>query len=158
LHRKRLRLIGFDYATGGAYVVTACARERRCLFGDVDNDAMRLGTIGRIVADALEGMGTFHDGVYLDARVVMPNHVHAILVLDHPRHRPPPVPAVVGAFKARASRRAGMMLWQRGFHDRIIRSEQELTAFRQYIAENPLRWALDRENPARLRRPSDRAG
>ncbi len=65
---------------------------------------------------------------------------------------------IVGAFKARASRRAGQKLWQRGYHDRIVRSEEELFAFRRYIAENPLRCALDRENPARVRSVRGRAG
>lgn len=120
---------------------------------------MCLSTSGRVVADALAGMGVFHEGVDLDARIVMPNHVHAILLLDRDSPRgPPPVPAIVGAFKARASRRAGQRLWQRGYHDRIIRSEAELFAFRRYIAENPLRWALDRENPERVRSAKVRAG
>jgi putative transposase len=153
VRRKRLRLADFDYSTAGAYVVTVCARERRCLFGHVETDTMHLSRLGQMVADSLDGMVTFHEGVHLDARVVMPNHVHAIVVLEPTaQRRPPPIPAVVGAFKARASRRAGQTLWQRGYHDRIVRSDEELSAYRRYVMENPLRWALDRENPERGRR------
>lgn len=88
----------------------------------------------------------------------MPNHVHAILFLDRTRFRPPPVPAIVGAFKARASRRAGEPLWQRGYHDRIVRDEGELQALREYVLQNPRRWALDRENPTGGQRSRARAG
>jgi REP element-mobilizing transposase RayT len=103
------------------------------------------------------GIATFHAGVVLDVFVVMPNHVHAIVGIDR-RRRPPPLPAVVGAFKARASRAADRALWQRGYHDRIVRDETELAALREYIETNPLRWALDREHPERRGRPNARAG
>ena len=157
--RQRLRLKDFDYATPGGYFVTVCARDQRCVFGRIQGDLMTLNRLGRLVEDALDGIAEFHPGVDLDASVVMPNHVHAIVVVDRLRFRPPPVPAVIGAFKARASRRAGRALWQRGYFDRVIRTEVELLAFREYISTNPLRWALDRENPERKpREPADRAG
>jgi putative transposase len=60
----------------------------------------------------------------------------------------PPLPVVIGSFKSAVSRLAGGRLWQRSFYDRVIRSDSELRAFRQYVTDNPLRWALDRENPA----------
>jgi putative transposase len=134
--RKRLRLRGYDYGTPGGYLVTVVACQGLCLFGEVVGHAVELSPIGELVHLAMEGIGTFHHGVELDTFVVMPNHVHAIVFLDG-RRGPPPVPAVVGAFKARASRRADRALWQRGYHDRIIRSENELTAFRDYIETNP---------------------
>jgi REP-associated tyrosine transposase len=152
--RKRLRLDGYDYTTTGSYLTTIVARGRACLFGAVADDAVELSPIGVIVQLAAEGIGCFHPGVDLDAFVVMPNHVHAIVHLDR-RRRPPPIPAVIGAFKARASRRANRALWQRAHHDRIVRSERELTALREYIETNPLRWELDPENPGR--RPGGRA-
>jgi REP element-mobilizing transposase RayT len=155
--RKRLRLDVFDYATTGAYFVTVGARDGSCLFGEVADEVVELSPIGEIVEQAAEGMATFHAGVDLDAFVVMPNHVHAIVAIDR-RRRPPPLPAVVGAFKARASRRADRVLWQRGYHDRIVRDRHELAALREYIETNPLRWALDREHPRRRERPSGRAG
>ena len=135
--------------------MTVVARQRACLFGNVVEDAVELSPIGEIVQLAAEGIGSFHPGVELVTFVVMPNHVHAIVLLDR-RRRPPPIPAVVGAFKARASRRADRALWQRGYHDRIVRSEHELAALREYVETNPLRWALDPENPDP--RPTARAG
>jgi REP element-mobilizing transposase RayT len=147
--RKRLRLAEFDYATSGTYFVTVCARDRRCIFGRIEEDRMLLSRLGHIVEGALRGISDFHPGVGLDASIVMPNHVHAVVVLDRDQFRPPAVPAVIGAFKARASRRAGRALWQRSYFDRVVRSERELAAYRGYIETNPLRWAIDRENPER---------
>jgi REP element-mobilizing transposase RayT len=157
--RKRLRLERNDYGATGAYFVTVSARQQLGLFGRVVEDRVALSHTGRGVAAALEGIGSFHAGVELDRWIVMPNHVHLIVLLDRQRFRPPPVPAVVGAFKARASRRAGQALWQRGYYDRIIRDERELTTLRAYIEQNPVKWAVDLENPERVRRgPSTRAG
>jgi REP element-mobilizing transposase RayT len=96
--------------------------------------------------------------IALDAFVVMPNHFHGILLIRRatrasPLRRsgatPSSLGAVVGAFKAGCSRRAGRALWQRGYYDRVVRDEEELGAIRQYIADNPCKWATDRENPAR---------
>jgi putative transposase len=85
--------------------------------------------------------------VELDAFVVMPNHVHGIVWLPEATVFPP-LHLIIGSFKSAASRAAGRPIWQR-FHDRVIRDDQELAALRRYIAENPLRWAVDQENPAR---------
>jgi REP element-mobilizing transposase RayT len=146
--RKRLRLAGFDYASTGGYFVTVCTRGKECLFGQIEEYRMLLSPLGQVVEYALDGISDFHPGVELDASIVMPNHVHVIVFLDG-RLRPPPLPAVIGAFKARASRRAGYALWQRGYHDRIVRNESELAALGKYVEANPLRWAIDRENPER---------
>jgi len=155
--RRSLRLPGYDYRSTGVYFVTVCTRDRVCLLGEVTGDRMVLGSLGRLVRAAWVGVGRYHDAICLDALTVMPNHVHAIIVLDRAaERRPPPLPAVVGMAKARASRRAGFSLWQRGFHDRIVRDERELQALREYIETNPLRWALDRENPEH--RSGGRAG
>ena len=144
-NRTPLRLRAYDYASFGAYFITVCARDRASLFGTVRNDEIALSPIGRIVESSWWSIPVKHPGIDVDsAFVVMPNHVHGIVWV---RRRPTlPIPAVVGAFKGRASRLAGQPLWQRGYHDRIIRDETELDALRQYIADNPIRWAVDREN------------
>ena len=108
-------------------------------------------------------------GIDLDAFVVMPNHVHGILIL-HGRGtacRAPtmafgqPVPGsiatIVRSFKAAATRGVNLLrgtpgapVWQRGYYEHIIRSSGELDRLRAYIETNPLRWALDRENPRNM--------
>jgi putative transposase len=138
-------------ASSGAYFVTVCSRERACIFARVLDDRVDLSPIGGIVEESWFAIPRHHRGVQLDAFVVMPNHVHGIVALHRAGQvRPLPLPAIVGAFKGRASRIAGRRLWQRGYYERVIRGEEELGALREYIEQNPLRWALDRENPNHL--------
>jgi REP element-mobilizing transposase RayT len=94
--------------------------------------------------------------VELDAFVVMPNHIHAILVFSPPDGGAvAPLGAVVRGFKSltavRVNRllgRSGEPLWQRDYYDRIVRDDAELDRIRTYIVNNPLQWSLDTENPA----------
>jgi REP-associated tyrosine transposase len=83
IHRRRsLRLKGYDYGMAGAYFVTICTQDRACLFGDVVDGAMRLSEAGEMVATLWDGLAARFSGVEIDQFVVMPNHLHGILVLD----------------------------------------------------------------------------
>jgi putative transposase len=83
VHRRRsLRLKGYDYGMAGAYFVTICTQDRACLFGDVADGAMRLNEAGQMVAAPWDGLAARFSNVGIDRFVVMPNHVHGILVLD----------------------------------------------------------------------------
>jgi len=82
IHRRRsLRLKGYDYGVAGAYFVTICTQDRACLFGDVAAGAMRLNDAGQMVATLWDGIAARFSGVEIDQFVVMPNHLHGILVL-----------------------------------------------------------------------------
>ena len=78
-HRRSIRLHGYDYAQPGAYFVTVCTQNRRCLFGGVMGGAMRLNAAGRVVEKCWHNIPSHFPHVALDAFVVMPNHVHGIL-------------------------------------------------------------------------------
>jgi len=145
--RKSPRLREYDYATAGAYFVTACLRDRACLLGSVEADEMRLSRLGRIVEHCWLEVPVHFLAVALDAFVVMPNHIHGILWLSRAGHAPP-LHRVVGSFKSAASRAAQRRLWQRSFYDRVIRDDEERRALREYVEENPVRWAVDLESPA----------
>jgi len=80
-HRRSVRLPGFDYAQAGAYFVTICTQERACLFGAAVDGQIRLNDAGRMVQATWEGLPEHYPGVDVDAFVVMPNHVHGIIVL-----------------------------------------------------------------------------
>jgi putative transposase len=147
--RKSPRLREYDYATAGAYLVTVCVRNRACLFGSIVNDELRPTSLGWSVAKCWAEISTHFPEVELDAFVVMPNHVHGIVWLPE-AGVVRPLHVIVGSFKSAVSRTAARPIWQRSFHDRVIRGEQELAALRHSIAENPLRWAIDRENRLRL--------
>jgi len=154
-HRRSLRLRGYDYSQPGAYFVTTCTEDRECLFGDVVDGEMILSEAGRVVQETWESIpGRFQSAV-LDAFVVMPNHLHAIILLTETEgDSRPALGDIIGAFKSisaigvnRLLSREGNPLWQRSYHDRILRSQKELEDRRQYIADNPVRWAEDEENP-----------
>ena len=90
------RLRNRDYSLPGHYFVTVCACDRRELFGKIENDKMRLNEYGKIVADCWRQISRHLPNTVLDEFVVMPNHIHGILILDYSlvgtRHRmTPPV-------------------------------------------------------------------
>ncbi len=120
---------------------------------------MSLNAAGKIADDQWLGLPERFRDVDVDAHIVMPNHVHGIVVLGAKWSEQNPGEAttlwsVVKAFKAATSRlvREGGnqgFAWQRGFHDRIIRDNAELSNARQYVEGNPGEWHLDHENPDR---------
>lgn len=93
-HRRSIRLRDYDYAQAGAYFVTICAQDRRCLFGEIVDGEMRLNAMGRIVAEQWDAIPRRFINVELDEFVVMPNHIHGIFL-------------IVGAPLAGAQKRAG---------------------------------------------------
>ena len=80
--RRSIRLKGYDYSQAGAYFVTIVTQGRVCLFGDVVGDTMQLNGAGRLAQAAWEGLPRRFPGIGLDTFVVMPNHVHGIIVID----------------------------------------------------------------------------
>lgn len=83
-HRRSVRLQGYDYTSAGAYFVTICAKDRACLFGEVVDGEMRLNDAGTIVLNAWAELPSHYPAVQIDEFVVMPNHVHGIVVLSEP--------------------------------------------------------------------------
>lgn len=142
--RKRLRLASFDYSTAGAYFVTICTHERRPLFRDA--------RIRSIVESRWASLRDHHAGVRLDAFVVMPNHVHAVLWLGQAGD-PTPLPVVVRSFKSSVTKEVHATLgiesvWQRSYHERVVRTPASLERTRRYVIENPERWNEDPYNAA----------
>jgi len=166
-HRRSIRLKGYDYTCAGAYFITICAENRTCLFGDIDSETMRLNDVGRMIQEIWDAIPLHYPGVDVDAFVVMPNHIHGIIILDggQPQGvaRPFSVGDMVQRFKSLTTKRysdrvhAGEWppfpgrLWQRNYYELIIRDERALNAIREYIYRNPARWAEDAENDLRQR-------
>ena len=110
-------------------------------------DRVDLTELGHLVDGRLHAIPEHHHGVRLDDSIVMPDHIHAILFLPGGGET---LGTVVGAFKAsvvRLSNRRG--LWQRGFHDHVIRDEDDLDRVRAYIRGNPYRVMRGRHGPDR---------
>jgi hypothetical protein len=77
------RLRGWDYASAGWYFVTLCTRNRECVWGEVVNGAVRLSPMGEIVAEEWRKTEQIRANVALDEWVIMPNHVHGIIVIKN---------------------------------------------------------------------------
>jgi putative transposase len=80
-HRRSIRLDGYDYAQTGAYFITICTHDRRCLFGEIVDGGMRLNDVGRIIAEQWDAIPRRFTNVELDEFVVMPNHIHGIFFI-----------------------------------------------------------------------------
>ena len=164
--RHTLRLKGYDYAGAGIYFVTICCRQRACLLGEVIRGEMHLSPLGEAVRACWQAIPLHFPHVELDAFVVMPNHLHGIVILterggdmdraniDSPLPRSPSLTlgSIVRGFKIGVSkwlRGNGdtTPIWQRNYYEQILRDEGGLHRVRQYIADNPLRWHEDQENP-----------
>jgi REP element-mobilizing transposase RayT len=152
--------MGYDYTQPGAYFVTICTRDRVCLFGEVVGGQMQLNELGRLVEWTWQDLSNHVANIVLDAFVVMPNHVHGIIIIVGAGSEPAPttkqygLPEIVRQFKTFSALRIneqrgtpGAPVWQRNYYEHIIRTEDSLARIREYIAGNPLRWHLDRENP-----------
>jgi REP element-mobilizing transposase RayT len=159
--RKPLRLRGYDYAQAGMYFVTICEHERACLFGAIRDETMHLNALGNLVFGQWQALSQQYGCLDVDAFVIMPNHLHGIIVFGDQEpgamNRAPTLGEVVRAFKARCSqavrrgamnRAQGAPLWQRSYYEHVIRNGGDLARVREYIANNPLQWSLDRNNPA----------
>jgi REP element-mobilizing transposase RayT len=81
-HRQSVRLKQYDYRQAGAYFVTICTYQRKCVFGEVINVAMQLSQSGEIVKNVWHELPFYYRNVTLDQFVVMPNHIHGIIFLD----------------------------------------------------------------------------
>ena len=82
-NRRSIRLREYDYAKAGAYFVTICANARMCVFGEVDDGIMKTNPVGDAVARAWKEMSLKYIGVDVDAVIVMPNHVHGVVILSN---------------------------------------------------------------------------
>lgn len=90
--RRSIRLRNYDYTQNGAYFMTICVQDRACLLGDVVGGEMRLNEAGQRVQDVWMGLPDHYPHLQLDAWVIMPNHVHGIIVLHDGTVRPSPLP------------------------------------------------------------------
>ena len=79
-HRRSIRLQGYDYSQAGAYFVTICSQNRRCLFGEIVNGELRLNDAGEMICRWYEELGNKFPDIECDAFVCMPNHVHFVVV------------------------------------------------------------------------------
>ena len=137
--RKNTRMKFYDYSTPNYYFVTICTKEKNCLFWN----GQELNQMGILAREGFLQIPIHYPDAYVDKFVVMPNHVHAIIVLEKSD-----LSAIVGSYKSYVSKKihekyGDFPVWQVSFHDHVIRNQQSYEKIWQYIETNPIRWQED---------------
>ena len=150
------RLASWDYRWAGVYHVTLCTLGRVCWFGEITGGQVALSREGNVIAQEWSSIPQIGPHVLLDEWIVMPDHLHGILIF---KNRPTPVPReegtdklplslgeLISQVKSRATKKIRWDLkrprfaWQERFHDTILREPADLERVREYIRTNPARW------------------
>ncbi len=166
-NRRSIRLKGYDYSQPGIYFITICTYHRMHLFGKIHNGEMSLDARGRIAWNEWMITPDLRPNIGLDAFVVMPNHIHGIIIVgadcirpheNHPiTHTPdesmqsdPTIGAIVRGYKSTVTKQInnfwntiGHPVWQRNYYEHIIRNEYEYQNIANYIRNNPACWNND---------------
>ena len=178
-HRRSIRLPGYDYSQDGWYFVTICVQDKKCLFGRIVKDQIRLNDAGLMIQIWWQELTNKFPSVQTDECVVMPDHFHGIIIVGavlcgrpdpddtnakfgcahnesgQPHRVAPTLGNIVNWFKTMTTNQyiRGVKqgnwrpfpgrVWQRNYYEHVIRDEDELNHFRQYIADNPLNWQTD---------------
>jgi len=173
---ESMRLPNWDYRSNADYFVTICTKDRKCLFGDISMDyhtkqkTMRLSKIGGFANDYWMEIPEHFPFVKLDAFVVMPNHIHGIITINHFKNvacnistndiplsinkqmanispKKGSLSSVIRSYKSAVTKHARQIdsnfSWQSLYHEHIIRNPFALHRIRNYINNNPNSWDTD---------------
>ena len=140
--RKNPRITGYDYSSENYYFVTICTENKKCIFCKSN----QINEFGRIAGDFIEKITEHYPNVFVDKYVVMPNHVHMILYLS--AGNSVSLSQIIGQYKMAVTKQIhkrdkDVIVWQRSFHDHVIRSRQSYEKIWEYIDNNPKKWELD---------------
>lgn len=172
-HHKSIRLKEYDYSQAGYYFVTICTHNREHLFGEIADGVIELNQYGRIVKEELLRSEEIRQNIKIDYFVIMPNHIHFILIIEEQYlnyndvvgvHCNEPLqntekfgkstknslPTIIKLLKSTITKQINEIrnspsnpVWQRNYYEHIIRNEKELYEIRKYIENNPLNWNED---------------
>jgi REP element-mobilizing transposase RayT len=171
-HRRSIRLKGYDYSQAGLYFISICTQNKKCIFGEIiddGNDIMVcvLNEYGRIVENAWIKTAEMRSNIYLDAFVIMPNHIHSIIhintnttvgaycntPLQHKSLFKSPsnnIGAIIRGYKSCVTKQInilrnspGVPVWQRNYYEHIVRNEKSYHQILEYIKNNPIKWKDD---------------
>ena len=163
-----MRLPGYNYRQAGVYFVTLCTFQKAKLFGVVVDGEVVRSSLGKVVREEWQHVAKVRSNVQLDQFVVMPNHLHGLIFTEDTQYakssqivaapkckdsrtlQAGSLGAIIGQYKLAVTRSAklsqvfsGQKIWQRNYHEHIVRSESSLDDIRRYIVENPARWVED---------------
>jgi len=160
--RKRIRIKDCDYSQNGAYFVTICTADRDNLFGEIVGAncvRLTLSNIGFVAEKEISALSNTYDYVCVDKYVVMPNHIHMLIIITVPDELnrqntyaelggrtqfAPTISRIVKQYKGAITKKIGHSIWQKSYYDHIIRSEKDYRLIWRYIDENVTKWQEDR--------------
>jgi len=156
-YRKKIRLSNYDYSQPGYYFVTICTKNKIHYFGEIENRIMKLTKAGKIAINCWHDIPARFQNIGLDEFVIMPDHIHGIIIIENHKGRQPSksrptLGDVIGSYKSlvvynysrfikiNKLNNVNPYIWQKRFHDNIIRSKYALNKIRKYIINNPKNW------------------
>ena len=151
--RKPNRLKEFDYSQPSAYFVTICTQnKKKILWKNVGAsiarpEELQLSSFGVVVKEAILNIPDIYPMISVDNYVIMPNHIHLLLQIhidDSGRAMlAPTISKVVQQMKGYVTKRLGESIWQKLFHDHIVRGDADYREIWNYIEGNPSKWEED---------------
>ena len=161
--RKHPRLKHYDYSQNGAYFVTICTRERKCILSKIsvgtgvpDCPKIQLLKYGEIAEKYIRQMNDFYAHLSVDQYVIMPDHIHILITIRNGQSRTPvptendridnrnsTISKFVSTFKRFCNQEYGQNIWQGRYYDHVIRNQQDYNEIWEYIENNPKQWELD---------------
>ena len=141
--RKSPRIPNYDYSTANYYFITICTHEKQCIFGEPG----KLNWMGQCAEVCLIKISELYPNIRLDKYVVMPNHIH--VVFDVQAHGiKTDLSVIIGQYKMSVTKRIrekdpNLQVWQRSFHDHVIRNQSRYEKIWNYIEDNPKKWEED---------------
>ncbi len=158
--RKQTRLKNYDYSSPGAYFITMCVKNKENLLGEIvgcgdfDTPQMILSEYGKILHKYIVMMNQKYSHIKIDKYIIMPNHFHMILsITGYNGASQTAAPynnessKFVSLLKRYCNREYKKNIWQRSFHNHIIRSDRDYDKIWEYIDTNIIRWDDDCFNP-----------
>ena len=169
--RNTNRIPQHDYSAPGYYFITVCVEKRQEIFGTIVNNQMTLNDAGNMIDLWWKKTFEKYDHTLIDEYIIMPNHIHGIINIVGARsprpgssrpdnnkiigrgNRAPTIGNIIAYFKYQTTKQInesqntpGKKIWQRNYHDHIIRNDKSLQEIREYIINNPLNWETDKNN------------
>ena len=156
--RKLQRFKNYDYSSNGAYFITICTQNRINLFGEIENGIIMLNSFGEIAYDKFSEISQNYPYIKIDKFVIMPNHIHAIMVIEHNGTTQGSFPTLsdyvrkykmlttkiyIDGVKFKDYPPFNKKIWQKSFYDHVIRNEIDYQEIWKYIDTNPLKWEED---------------
>ena len=151
--RKPNRLPAFDYSQPSAYFITICTEKRSQILWEhvgasiARPEEMPLSHIGTVVEEAILKIPEKYPAISVDTYVVMPNHVHLLIQIntdeDGRAMLAPTISLVVQQMKGYVTKKLQRSIWQKSFHDHVVRGKEDYLAIWEYMQGNPYRWEED---------------